>query len=50
MTDYSETGATPVEDAAVEDPPTVDEVLDAQQREFPEQAATRMHPDGADPA
>ena len=27
MSDYSESGAQPVEDAAVPDPPTVDEVL-----------------------
>jgi hypothetical protein len=27
MSDYSETGAQPVEDAAVPDPPTVDAVL-----------------------
>ena len=40
MTDYSEEGAVPVEDAAVADPPTVDEVLERQRREHPEQAAT----------
>lgn len=40
MTDYSEQGAIPVEDAAVEDPPTVDEVMEAQREEYPEQAAT----------
>jgi len=40
VTDYSEQGAVPVEDAAVADPPTVDEVLEQQRREHPEQAAT----------
>ena len=29
MTDYTESGAAPVEDAAVDDPPTVDEELAA---------------------
>ena len=38
MTDYSEQGAVPVEDAAVPDPPTVDEVLERQREEYPEQA------------
>jgi hypothetical protein len=32
MTDYSEQGAVPAEDAAVEDPPTVDEVAEEQHR------------------
>lgn len=46
MTDYTERGAVPVEDAAVDDPPTVDEVLERQREEFPEQAATStMQPD-----
>jgi hypothetical protein len=40
MSDYSEQGAVPVEDAAVEDPPTVDEVLERQRAEAPEQART----------
>ena len=40
MSDYSEQGTVPVEDAAVEDPPTVDEVLERQREEFPEQART----------
>ena len=40
MTDYSEQGAVPVEDAVVDDPPTVDEVIDRQRIEHPEQAAT----------
>ena len=45
MTDYSEQGAVPVEDAAVPDPPRVDEVRDRQAEEFPEQARTAMqHP------
>lgn len=34
MTDYSEQGAVPVEDAARPDPPTVDEVLRRQRAEF----------------
>lgn len=60
MSDYSEQGAMPVEDAAVEDPPTVDEVADRQRREFPEQARTSImnrdqppaaeHPVGAEQA
>lgn len=37
MTDYSENGAIPVEDAAVSDPPTVDDVMAAQRRDHPEQ-------------
>jgi hypothetical protein len=40
MTDYSEEGAVPVDDAAVDDPPTEAEVREAQQRKFPEQAAS----------
>ncbi len=40
MTDYSEHGAIPVEDAATDDPPTVDEVIERQRREYPEQART----------
>jgi hypothetical protein len=49
MTDYTERGAAPVEDAAVDDPPTVDEVLERQREEFPEQAATStMQPDARD--
>jgi hypothetical protein len=40
MSDYTEHGAVPVEDAVVEDPPTVDEVLARQRAEHPEQAAT----------
>lgn len=32
MTDWSEQGAIPAEDAAVDDPPTVDEVLEEQRR------------------
>lgn len=46
MSDYTEHGAVPVEDAAVEHPPTVDEVLEQQREEFPEQVATStMQPD-----
>jgi len=43
MTDYSEKGAVPVEDAAVVDPPTVDEVRQWQAERFPEQARTAMN-------
>jgi hypothetical protein len=54
MSDYGETGAEPVEDAAVEDPPTEEEVAEAQERAYPEQAATASHhrptPDGDEPA
>jgi hypothetical protein len=32
MSDYTEHGAIPIEDAAVDDPPTVDEVLERQRR------------------
>ena len=32
MSDWSEQGAVPVDDAAVPDPPTVDEVMDEQRR------------------
>lgn len=32
MTDYSEHGAVPVDDAVVENPPTVDEVAEEQHR------------------
>ena len=32
MSDYSESGAQPVEDAAVPDPPTIDEVLAERER------------------
>jgi hypothetical protein len=40
VTDHSEHGAEPVEGAAVDDPPTVDEVLERQRVEYPEQART----------
>lgn len=40
MSDYSEQGAVPIEDAAIDDPPTEAEVRERQQREFPEQAET----------
>lgn len=40
MTDYTAEGAVPAEGAAVDDPPTVDEVLEAQAEQYPEQAAT----------
>lgn len=43
VSDYNETGAAPVDDAAVPDPPTVDEVLERQADEFPEQARSAQH-------
>lgn len=43
MSDYSEHGAIPVEDAAVDDPPTEAEVIEAQKEHFPEQAATATY-------
>ena len=47
MTDYSEHGAIPVDDAAVPNPPTVDEVLE-RQRAQQEDAAEQD--DAADPS
>jgi hypothetical protein len=41
MSDYSESGSRPVDDAAVPDPPTEDEVRQAQEEQYPDQAATR---------
>lgn len=51
MSDYTSDGAVPVDDAAIDEPPTVDEVLEEQRREHPEQAAThwRRGDDGPDP-
>jgi hypothetical protein len=51
VTDYSEHGAEPIDDAAVEEPPTVDEVLERQRVEYPDQArtATTGGAGGADP-
>lgn len=40
MSDYTADGAVPIEDAAVDDPPTVDEVLEEQ----------RQRPDLPDPS
>jgi hypothetical protein len=40
MSDYSETGAVPVEDAATDDPPTEEEVRATQERDHPDQART----------
>lgn len=37
MSDYTSEGAVPVEDAAVPNPPTVNELLDEKARENPEQ-------------
>ena len=42
MSDYSESGALPVDDAVVPDPPTEDEVRRAQDERYPTQAATRQ--------
>lgn len=47
MTDYTEQGAIPVEDAAVDDPPTESEVRDAQREQFPDQARTATGQPGA---
>lgn len=49
MSDDSEQGAVPTEDAAVDDPPTVDEVRERQEREHPEQAATATGRPGPEP-
>jgi hypothetical protein len=50
MSDYSESGARPVDDAAVEDPPTEEEVRKAQEANHPGQAATRLEgTPGVDP-
>ncbi|MCD9623294.1 hypothetical protein [Rhabdothermincola salaria] len=49
MSDYSEQGAVPVEDAAADDPPTEEEVREAQERDHPDQAATSTYAeDGGD--
>jgi hypothetical protein len=40
MSDYSEQGTLPVEDATVDDPPTESEVREAQRRRYPDQAET----------
>ena len=40
MSGYSERGAARVEDAGVEDPPAVDEILERQRIEHPDQART----------
>ena len=42
MTDYSEHGAAPIDDADTEDTPAVDEVVERQLVEQPEQARTSM--------
>lgn len=42
MSDYTQSGAVPVDDAAVADPPTEDEVRSEQERLHPHQAATRL--------
>ena len=47
MSDYTSEGAIPVEDASAPNPPTVGEVMAAQERDDPEQAATRL---GMDPS
>jgi hypothetical protein len=40
VTDYTAHGPEPIDDAAVDRPPTVDEVLERQRLEYPEQATT----------
>ncbi|HKH04764.1 MAG TPA: hypothetical protein VKA65_06365 [Acidimicrobiales bacterium] len=45
MSDYSESGAVPVEDAAVDDPPTIDEEL-AERDEPPPQGPPDLAPPG----
>ena len=40
MSDYSERGAAPIENAAVEDPPTLEEVLGRRWIAHPDQAHT----------
>ena len=40
MSDYSEHGAIPVEDSAIDDLPTVDDILQRQEIEYPERART----------
>jgi hypothetical protein len=47
VSDYSEQGAVPVEDAVVPDPPTVDELL--AEREAEEAEAAEAEQDGAEP-
>jgi hypothetical protein len=39
VTDYGEAGAIPVEDAVVDDPPTVADVAERQRERYPEQAS-----------
>jgi hypothetical protein len=52
MTDWSEQGAVPVEDAAVEHPPTVDEVFEEQRRrdDLPDPSDDPDHQQVVDPA
>ena len=50
MTDYTETGEVPAEEREVEDPPTVDEVLERQRIEYPEQAESSTQPVRAESA
>jgi hypothetical protein len=40
VTEYSDHGAAPINDAAADDPPTVDEVVERQLVEHPDQART----------
>ena len=49
MTDYSEQGAVPVEDAAVPDPPTVDELLEEREAEEAEAQGSPPPGDGPGP-
>ena len=41
MSDYTEHGSIPVEDAAVDDPPTVEAVAAKQRRDFPTQVVEK---------
>lgn len=45
MTDYTGEGAVPADDAAVDDPPTIDEVLDEQRRrdDLPDPSDDPLH-------
>lgn len=51
MTDYTSNGAVPVEDAVVEHPPTVDEVMEEQRRrdDLPDPSDDPRHQQVIDP-
>ena len=48
MSDYNESGAEPVEDAAVSDPPTIDEVLAERDRDESNATSDRVDEGPAD--